>query len=180
VLIVGSSGGVGTFATQLAKAMGAEVSAVCSTAKMEMVRRLGADRVIDYTVEDFADDAGRYDLILDVGGRNSIRRLRRALAQTGTLVIVGGEDGDRFTGGIGRQLLAMLLSPFVRQRLTTFISKESLTYLEPLATYMESGAVVPAIGHRFQLEEAAEAIRQLEAGSIHGKSVIVVREERVA
>ncbi len=121
VLVLGASGGVGTYAVQLAKALGAEVTGVASTSKLEMVRSLGADHVIDYTHTDFADGEHRYDLILDIGGRSSVRRLRRALTKTGTLVIVGGEDGNRFTGGVGRQVRAVTLSPFVSQRLTTFV-----------------------------------------------------------
>jgi len=176
VLVVGASGGVGTFAVQLAKALGAQVTGVASGAKTEVVRALGADRVIDYQTDDFVDGETGYDLILDIGGRNSIRRLRRALAPTGTLVIVGGEDGGRWTGGIGRQLRAVLSSPFVRQRLTMFISKEHHSWMETLATYLESGAVVPAIDGRFRLDETADALRRLEEGHTSGKSVIVIRD----
>lgn len=175
VLVIGASGGVGTYAVQLAKALGGEVTGIGSTPKVDMIKALGADHVIDYTVDDFVDHATRYDLILDIGGRNSVRRLRRALARTGTLVIVGGEDGGRWTGGIGRQLRAMLLSPFIRQRLTTFVSKEHFSHIEPLATHLESGVVVPAIGDRFPLDRTADALHQLEAGRTSGKSVIVVR-----
>jgi NADPH:quinone reductase-like Zn-dependent oxidoreductase len=178
VLVIGASGGVGTYAVQLAKALGAEVTGVASSAKVDLVHELGADRVIDYTTDDFVDDETEYDLILDVGGRNSIRRVRRALSPTGTLVIVGGEDGGRWTGGIGRQVRAVLLSPFVRQRLTTFISKEHHSFIEALAAHLESGDVVSAIGRRFPLDETAEALRQLEEGRTSGKSVIVVRPDR--
>lgn len=175
VLIIGASGGVGTFAVQLAKALGAEVTGVASTTKLDLVRSLGADHVIDYANEDFADGARRYDLIIDIGGRNSVSRLRRALTRSGTLIIVGGENGNRLTGGVGRQLRAMLLSPFVKQRLATFISKEHHSFLERLAEFIESGDVVPSIGQRFPLEDTADAIRQMEAGTATGKSVIVVR-----
>ena len=177
VLVIGASGGVGTYAVQLAKALGAEVTGVASTGKLDLVRQLGADHVIDYTVDDFVDGETEYDLIVDIGGRNSIRRLRRALTPTGTLVIVGGEDGGRWTGGIGRQIRAVLLSPFVGQRLTMFISKEHHSYMESLAAHLESGAVVPAIDGRFGLDEAAEALRRLEDGRTSGKAVIVVRSE---
>jgi hypothetical protein len=119
---------VGSFAVQLAKASGAEVTAVCSARNVEMVRSLGADHVLDYTREDFADGRVRYDRIIDVFGRNSVSRLRRALTSRGRLVIVGGE-GDRWIGGIQRQLWATLLSPFVRQTLGTFIVKEHTRYL---------------------------------------------------
>jgi NADPH:quinone reductase-like Zn-dependent oxidoreductase len=114
VLVIGASGGVGTFAVQLAKVFEAHVTGVCSTAKVDLVRSVGADRVIDYTREDFADEAKSYDLILDTAGRRSLSHLRRALSPRGTLVIVGGEGGGRWTGGFGRQLRAVLLSPFLR------------------------------------------------------------------
>ncbi len=130
MLIIGASGGVGTYAVQLAKALGGHVTGVASTRNVDLVRSIGADRVIDYTREDFADGVSSYDLILDIGGRNSISRLRSVLAPEGVLVIVGGEDGNRLTGGVGRQLRAMMLSPFIKQRLTTFISKEHFTVIE--------------------------------------------------
>src|ERR687885_1777211 len=125
VLIIGASGGVGTFAVQLAKAFGAHVTGVCSTAKVEMVRSIGADRVIDYTREDFAKGERRYDLILDIGGNSSLARPRRVLSPPGTLIIVGGEGGGRWLGGTDRQLRALALSRFVDQKLGTFISKEN-------------------------------------------------------
>lgn len=174
VLVIGASGGVGTFAVQLAKALGAEVTGVASTAKLDLVRSLGADHVIDYTRQDAADGSQRYDLIIDVGGRTPVNRLRRALTTRGTLVIVGGEDGGRWTGGIGRQLRAMLWSPFTKQRLTTFISKESHAAIERLAEFIQTGEVVPAVGQRFTLETTSDAVRQMEAGTARGKSVIVV------
>ncbi len=180
VLVIGASGGVGSFAAQLAKAMGAEVTGVCSAAKMEMVRALGVDRVLNYEVDDFADGTSRYDLIIDTGGMNGLGRLRRALAPSGTLVIVGGEGGDSFTGGIGRQLRGMVMSPFLSQRLTTFVNKERASSLEQLLGYMERGEVVPAVGKRYPLERAADAIRELVAGQAAGKSVIVVRGETAA
>src|SRR5207344_2074183 len=133
VLIIGASGGVGTYAVQLAKALGAKVTAVCSTAKVDLVRSIGADQVIDYTREDFADGDRLYDLILDVGGNSSLSRLRRALAPKGTLVIVGGEEGGKWTGGFGRQLRAVALSPFVGQRLTMLTSKEHHTHIEAVS-----------------------------------------------
>ena len=176
VLIVGASGGVGTFAVQLAKALGAEVTGVSGPAMTDTVRSIGADHVLDHTTEDFVDGASRYDLILDIGGRNSISRLRSVLTPKGTLVIVGGEDGNRLTGGVGRQLRAMMLSPFIGQRLTTFISSEHHSKIERLAEYIESGAVVPTIGRRFDLDQVPAAIGQLERGGSHGKSVIVVRD----
>ena len=132
VLITGASGGVGSYAVQLAKAFGAEVTGVCSTAKVDLVRSLGADHVVDRTREDFADGAHRYDLILDIAGNPTLSRLRRALTPTGTAVIVGGEEGGSWTGGLDRQLRAMVLSWFVRQRLTSFLSRERAADLERL------------------------------------------------
>jgi NADPH:quinone reductase-like Zn-dependent oxidoreductase len=175
VLVVGASGGVGTFAVQLAKALGAAVDGVAGTPNVAMVRSLGADRVIDYRRQDLTDTDRRYDLVLDIGGRNSISRLRSLLTPKGTLVIVGGEGGNRITGGIGRQLRAMLLSPFIGQRLTTFISTEHHSFIERLAEYLTSNAVAPVIGERFELADASEAMRRMEAGETSGKSVIVVR-----
>ena len=177
VLVLGASGGVGTFAVQLAKALGAEVTGVASTAKLDLVRSLGADHTIDYTRENATDGSRKYDLIIDTGGRTALRHLRRALTSRGTLVIVGGEGGGRFTGGFGRQVRAVLLSPFVNQRLTMFISTEDRSFIDRLAAFIESGEVVPAIGQRFTLDETADAIRQLDAGSTAGKSVIVVRSD---
>ena len=178
VLVIGASGGVGTFAVQLAKALGAEVTGVASTTKLDLVRSLGADHVIDYTHDDATDGSRHYDLIIDIGGRTPVRHLRRALTDRGTLVIVGGEDGGRWTGGVGRQLRAMLLSPFTKQRLTTFVSKEDRSSIERLAEFIHAGAVVAAVGQRFALEDTADAIRQMEAGTTRGKSVIVVRVDR--
>jgi NADPH:quinone reductase-like Zn-dependent oxidoreductase len=176
VLIVGASGGVGTYAVQIAKAAGAVVTGVCSTAKVELVRSIGADHVIDYTRDDFAAGSQRYDLILDIGGNAPLSRLRRALTPTGTLVIVGGEDGDRLTGGMGRSLRAVALSPFVRQRLTMKIPKEHYTDLERLAELIEAGKVTPAIDKTYPLDQAPEAMRHLEAGQARGKLVITVAQ----
>ena len=176
VLVIGASGGVGTFAVQLAKALGATVTGVASTAKLDTVRALGADHVIDYTTQHIDDGDRRYDLIIDTGGRNPLPRLRRALTPTGTLVIVGGEDGDRLTVGIGRQLRAAILSPFVsRQRLTFFISTESLEFIEPLAAHLADGTVTPTIGHRYDLDQVPPAIAAMEAGEVIGKAVIKVK-----
>jgi NADPH:quinone reductase-like Zn-dependent oxidoreductase len=174
VLIIGASGGVGTFAVQLAKAYGAEVTAVCSTSKLDVVRALGADRVIDYTREDFAADGSRYDAILDIGGNSRLARLRRALTSTGTLVIVGGETGGRWLGGVDRQLRATLLSPLVKQRLGTFISSESAEHLDALRGLIESGQVTPVIDRTYPLAEAAAAIRHMQDGRARGKVVVSV------
>ncbi|MFV1962572.1 MAG: NAD(P)-dependent alcohol dehydrogenase [Acidimicrobiia bacterium] len=176
VLIVGASGGVGSFAVQLAKALSANVTAVASTRNLDLVRSLGADHVVDYTQEDFTAGEQRYDLILDIGGRNSVSRLRSVLALTGTLVIVGGEDGNRITAGVGRQLRAMMLSPFVGHRLTTFMSTEHFSFMERLATYMTNGQVTPAVQRRFPLTHAAQAIDQLDTGQASGKTVIIIHD----
>src|SRR5918992_5092549 len=141
VLVIGASGGVGTYAVQLAKAFGAHVTGVCSTPKVDLVRSIGADHVIDYTREDFAEGGQRYDLILDNGGNSSLARLRRALASRGILVIVGGEGGGRWLGGTDRQLRAMLLSPFVGQKLGTFVNKENYEDLIVLKELIEAGKV---------------------------------------
>ena len=175
VLVIGASGGVGSFAVQLAKALGATVTGVASTAKLDVVCALGADDVIDYTTTRIDDAGRRYDLIIDTGGANGLARIRRALTPAGTLVIVGAEGGDRVTGGIGRQLRAALLSPFVKQRLAFFVSQESLEYIEPLAQHLADGTVVPSIGQRFTLDEVPAAIRQMEAGTLSTKSVITVQ-----
>ena len=174
MLIIGASGGVGTYAVQLAKAFGTEVTGVCSTAKLDLVRSLGADHVIDYTRQDFADGTSRYDLILDVGGNTRLSRLRKALTTTGTLVIVGGEEGGKWTGGFGRSLRAPLVSPFVRQRLTMLASKERASDQERLTPFLQAGTVTPSIDRTYPLERVTEAMRHLEAGEVRGKVVITI------
>ena len=174
VLIIGASGGVGTFAVQIAKAFGAEVTGVCSTTKVELVRSIGADHVIDYTRDDFADGGKRYDVILDIGGNASLPRLRRALAPMGTLVIAGGETDGRWLGGSDRQLQALLLSPFVSQRLTTFVCKENHEDLLVLAELIESGQVTPVIDRTYPLGEIPAAIGYLHDGHARGKGGVGV------
>jgi NADPH:quinone reductase-like Zn-dependent oxidoreductase len=174
VLVIGASGGVGTFAVQIAKAFGARVTGVCSTKKAEMVRSIGADHVIDYTQEDFAEGDQRYELILDIGGNSSLSRLRRALTPQGTLVITGGEGRGRWLGGTDRQLRAMVLSPFVGQKLGTFINKENYEDLLVLKELIESGKVTPVIDRTYPLSEVPEAIRYLEEGRARGKVVITM------
>ena len=174
VLVIGASGGVGTYAVQLAKAFGAEVTGVCSTAKVDLVRSIGADHVIDYTRENFADGSQRYDLILDIGGNSRLSRLRRALTPTGTLVIVGGEEGGKLTGGFERTLRAPVLSLFVRQRLTMLTNKEHHTYLEALRPLIEAGQVTPAVDKTYPLAEVPDAMRHLEAGHARGKIAITI------
>lgn len=175
VLVLGASGGVGTYAVQLATAAGAEVTGVCSVAKADLVRRLGASRVIDYRSGDPTAGDERYDLVLDIGGRTSVPRLRRALTPTGTLVIVGGEDGNRVTGGVGRQLRALALSRFVRPRLTSFISRESRDVIERLVAAVEAGHLVAPVGATYRLEDVPAALADLTHGRIAGKAVIQVR-----
>ncbi|MDX6432180.1 MAG: hypothetical protein QOE54_4546 [Streptosporangiaceae bacterium] len=174
VLVIGASGGVGTFAVQLAKAFGAEVTGVCSTTKLDLVRSLGAGHVIDYTRDDFADGVHRYDLILDIAGNPAPSRLRRALAPTGTAVIVGGEEGGSLTGGMDRQLRALALSRFVRQRLTSFICKERSRDLERLTELIEAGKVTPSIDRTYPLDQVPEAMRHLKAGKARGKVAISI------
>jgi NADPH:quinone reductase-like Zn-dependent oxidoreductase len=174
VLIIGASGGVGTFAVQIAKAFGARVTGVSSTGKVGAVRSLGADHVIDYTREDFAEGDRRYDLIVDIGGNSSLARLRRALAPKGTLVIAGGEGGGRWLGGTDRQIRAMLLSPFVGQKLGTFVASENHEDLLVLKELIESGKITPVIDKTYPLSEVPEAIRYLAEGHARGKVVISV------
>jgi NADPH:quinone reductase-like Zn-dependent oxidoreductase len=174
VLIIGASGGVGTYAVQLAKAFGAEVTGVCSTTKVDMVRSIGADHVIDYTHDDFADGERRYHVILDIGGNSSLSRLRRALTPKGTLVIAGGETDGRWLGGIDRQLRALLLSPFVGQKLGTFISRENHEDMIVLKDLIEAGKVTPVIDRTYPLSEVPEAIRYMRMGHARGKVLITV------
>ena len=177
VLVIGASGGIGTFAVQLAKAFGADVTGVCSTSKVDMVRSLGADQVLDYLRDDLTTMAQRYDLILDMAGNRSLSTLRRALRSEGTLVIIGGEEGGRWLGGTDRQIRALLLSPFVRQRLRTFVAKQSAEDLAVLKELIESGKVTPVIDKTYALSEAAEAIRYLDEGHARGKLVLSVRPD---
>ncbi len=172
VLIIGASGGVGTFAVQIAKALEAHVTGVASTQKIDLVRSLGADHVIDYTQADITDDGQRYDLVLDIGGNRPLSQLRRVLTPRGTLVIVGGEGGGRWTGGIHRQLVAMVLSLFVRQRLGTFITKPNGADLDVLRVLIEAGSLTPAIDRVIALGQVPNAIRDLAAGQVQGKVVI--------
>lgn len=172
LLIVGASGGVGTFAVQIAKSLGAEVTGVCSTGKIDLVRSLGADHVMDYTDDDI--DRRRYDVVLDTGGHRSLRRLRRALTPRGTLVIVGSETDGRWLGGFDRTIRAMLLSPFVGQKLAPLASTENAADLIVLTGLFESGKVTPVVDRTYPLEEAAAAIRHLLDGRARGKVVVSV------
>jgi NADPH:quinone reductase-like Zn-dependent oxidoreductase len=172
---IGASGGVGSYAVQLAKAFGAHVTGVCGTTKLDLVRSLGADQVIDYTKDDFADGAQHYDLILDIAGNPSLSRLRRALTPTGTAVIVGGEEGGKWTGGmIERQVVALTLSRFVHQRLTSVLGRERGSDLERLAELIAAGKVTPRIDRTYPLDRVPEAMRHLEAGKARGKVAITI------
>jgi NADPH:quinone reductase-like Zn-dependent oxidoreductase len=172
VLVIGASGGVGSHAVQLAKTFGADVTGVCSPTKLDLVRSLGADHVIDYTTEDFADGGHRYDLILDIAGNPALSRLRRALTATGTAVLVGGEAGGSLTGGMGRQLRARALSLSVRQRLTTVLCKERSADLERLTELIEAGKLTPSVDRTYPLDQVAEAMRYLASGKARGKIAI--------
>jgi NADPH:quinone reductase-like Zn-dependent oxidoreductase len=174
VLVVGASGGVGSFAVQIAKAFGADVTGVSSTAKIDFVRSLGADDVIDYTREDFADGSRHWDLIIDTGGRRSLSNLRRALTPKGTLVIIGGEGGGNLLGGFDRNLRSGLVSIFVSQRLTMLASKELGQDFDDLRELIEAGKVTPVIDRTYPLIEAPEAIRYVVEGRARGKVAITV------
>jgi NADPH:quinone reductase-like Zn-dependent oxidoreductase len=159
---------------QIAKAFGAHVTGVCSTTKVNLVRSIGADDVIDYTRHDFAERGQRYDIILDIAGNRSVSDLRRALGPRGTLVIVGGEGGGRWFGGIDRQLRASMLSPFVSQKLGTFVAKANGKDLVVLEELIEAGKVTPVVDKAYPLSQVPEAIRHLEEGHARGKVAITV------
>jgi NADPH:quinone reductase-like Zn-dependent oxidoreductase len=174
VLIIGAGGGVGTFAVQIAKWLGAEVASVCSTGKVDLVRSLGSDHVIDYTREDFVQSGQRYDLVLQLAGTRSPSDCRRALTPTGTLLLSSGESSGRWVGPIGRIVKAVLLSPFVRQRLVPFEAKRSVEDLRLMKELIEAGTVTPVIDRTFSLSDVPAAMRHLEAGHARGKIVITV------
>jgi NADPH:quinone reductase-like Zn-dependent oxidoreductase len=175
VLIIGAAGGGGSLAVQLAKAFGAEVAGVCSTTKMDLVRSIGADHVIDYTREDFTDGQRRWDVIVDTAGRRPLSQLRRALTRKGTLVIVGGDGGGPWTGGFFRGVLrAPLLSLFVGQKLCGLNSKVNQEDLLTVGELTEAGKLTPVIDRTYPLVETPEALRYLERGHPGGKVVITV------
>ena len=178
VLVLGGSGGVGSYAVQIAKAQGAHVTATARTPKVEFVRGLGADEVIDHRTTDPTDlpaGAPRYDAIIDIGGNNPLRRLRGVLAPEGTLVIVGGEQaGGGLLAGFGRQIWASIRSLTTRQTLKTFIAAEDHAHLEDLATLVAAGDVRPSVDRTYPLAETAAALHALEAGEVRGKLVIEV------
>jgi NADPH:quinone reductase-like Zn-dependent oxidoreductase len=175
VLVIGASGGVGLFAVQIAKAFGAEVTGVCSTSKVELVRSVGADHILDYTQGDVGSDGQRYDVILDMGGNRPLSQLRRSLRPRGTLVLVGGEGGGRWIGGaLGRSLRALALSPFVSQKLRMVVATVKRRDLEVLSELIEAGKVTPIIDSTYPLSGVPEAIRRLVDGRAHGKLAISV------
>jgi len=174
VLVIGASGGVGSFAVQIAKAFGAEVTGVCSTAKLDLARGLGADYVVDYASADFADGEHRYDAIIDTGGNRRLSDLRRALTPQGRLVIVGGETDGRWLGGADRLLRAPLLSPFVSQKLSALVTLENGKDLAVLGELLGTGKVSPAIDREYPLSEVPAAVRYVQEGKARGKVVITV------
>ncbi len=175
VLVIGAGGGVGSYAVQIAKAFGTEVTGVCSTAKVDMVRSIGADFVIDYTKDDLSKNGQRYDCIIDTGGRRPLSHLRRVLAPEGTLVGVGGEGGGRWTGGfLGDLIKTFAISPFTSQRLRSMMARTTRADLVVLKDLIEAGKVTPALDRTFPLAEAATAIRYLTDRKVRGKCVITV------
>jgi NADPH:quinone reductase-like Zn-dependent oxidoreductase len=174
VLINGAAGGVGTFAVQIAKALGAEVTGVCSTASGELVTRIGADHVIDYTREDFMQQDTRYDVIVDMVGGHSPAEYRRVLTPTGSLVVVSTVDKGRWLGPLTGMLGAIVYAPFMDQHVATFIAKPNLADLLFMADLMKTGKVVPAIDRRYAFDDVANALRYLEQGHAHGKVVVTL------
>jgi NADPH:quinone reductase-like Zn-dependent oxidoreductase len=172
VLIVGASGGVGLFAVQIARSFGAEVTGVCGASKADLVRNAGADHVIDYNKEDFSRGTTRYDVILDMGGNRSLADLRRALTPAGTLVLAGGEGGNRVLGGTDRWIQALVMSPFVKHRLRILSTSPNSDDLHVLKGMLESGDVAPFIAQTFPLSEVPAAMRCVAEGSPRGKVVI--------
>jgi NADPH:quinone reductase-like Zn-dependent oxidoreductase len=175
VLVVGASGGVGLFAVQIAKSFGAEVTGVCSPAKVDLVRSVGADHLVDYTREDVTRGPHQYDVILDLGGTRTLTQLRRVLTPRGTLVLVGGEGGGRWVGGaLVRALRALVLSPFVRQNLRMILATTITGDLELLARLIEDGVVTPVIDRSYPLSQVPDALRHLSGGEARGKVVVTV------
>ncbi len=172
VLINGAAGGVGTFAVQIAKAFGTDVTGVCSTASAELVTRIGADHVIDYTREDFMQQDQRYDVIVDMVGGHSPADYRRVLTPTGSLVVVSTVDKGRWLGPLSGMLGAIVYAPFMDQHVATFIAQPNVPDLLFLADLMKTGKVVPAIDRRYAFDDMANAIRYLEQGHAHGKVVV--------
>jgi NADPH:quinone reductase-like Zn-dependent oxidoreductase len=175
VLVIGAGGGVGTFTVQIAKAVGATVTGVASTSKLDLVRSIGADDVIDYTREDFTDGSRRWDVIVDTAGRRPLRELRPALTPKGTLVVVGGDGGGRWTGGFFRGMLrGPIVSIFIGQSLGGINAKVTKEDLQALSELIEAGSLTPVVDRTFDLVEAADAVRYLAEGHAAGKIVVTV------
>ena len=172
VLIIGASGGVGTFAVQIGKHLGAHVTGVCSTRNLDLVTSLGADEVIDYTQHDFADGSAKYDVIFQLGGMHSPSHCRRALTPRGRLVLSSGDSDGVWIGPMDRILKAAMLSPFVSQRLVALQAKRSKADLETLAALVDAGKVMPVIDRTYPLEEVPEAVRYVEQGHARGKVLV--------
>jgi NADPH:quinone reductase-like Zn-dependent oxidoreductase len=174
VLIIGASGGVGTFAVQIAKYFGAEVTGVCSTRNVDMVQSIGADQVSDYTREDFRSQSERYDLIFQLAGTRSPSDCRRALTPKGTLVLSSGESSGRWIGPVNRMIKALVLAPFVSQKVGAFLAKPNREDLQLLRELIEDGKLTPVIDRTYSLNEVPEAIRYLEEGHARGKVAVTV------
>ena len=174
VLVNGASGGVGTFAVQIAKALGAEVTGVCSTHNAETAAQIGADRVIDYTREDFTHARGHYDLLIDIAGNRTLAHTRRVLAPEGVLVAVGGPNKGRWVGPLGRSARMALLSPAVSQRMVSFLAHQTKADLAVLRELLQAGKIIPVIDRTYPLTDTAEAIRYLEQGHARGKVIITM------
>ena len=177
VLINGASGGVGTFAVQIAKSLGAEVTGVCSTKNLDMVRRIGADRVIDYTKEDFTQGGQHYDLIVDTVGTHSLLDYRRVLTAQGTLVLVGGNVDNWLLGILGSVVYAKMLAPFITQNVGMMLAELNPADLTTLRDLMQAGKITPVIDRTYRLDEVPEALRYLEKGHARGKVVIRVVDD---
>jgi NADPH:quinone reductase-like Zn-dependent oxidoreductase len=165
---------VGTFAVQIAKALGAEVTGVCSTANVKMAASIGADHVVDYTREDFTRAERRYDLLIDIAGNRSLAETRRVLVPKGVLVVVGGPNKGRWIGPLGRTIKMLLQSPAVSQRMVSFLAHQNRDDLAVLRELLDAGKVTPVIDRTYRLNEIAEALRYLETGHARGKVVITV------
>ncbi len=176
VLINGASGGVGTFAVQIAKTYGAEVTGVCSTRNLEMIKSIGADHVIDYTKEDFTQGSARYDLIIDNVGNHTLSELRHVLTPNGALVMVGGPSDNSWLGPLTRSVNAYFVAPFVSQKLIFMLAQANQDDLNVLRDLMQAGKLTPVIDRRYKLAETAQAISYLERGHARGKVIIAVDE----